>query len=201
MANKAVSINRVNDLYWKEGLNTREVARELDISIWALYGFMEKNNIRRRSQSETSFKLHGDKPRFILKDDLDAKDEKLKIAGIMLYWAEGARGGNTVDFANSDPQMIRLFLKFLRRICGVKEERLRVYLYVYAKSSVDAAKEYWHNVTGIPMLQFTKPYVREGNQNLSNRKLPHGTVHIRYNDTRLLQTIGGWIKEYIAESR
>ncbi|MFA5149856.1 MAG: hypothetical protein WC318_03525 [Candidatus Omnitrophota bacterium] len=55
---------------------------------------------------------------------------------------------------------------------------------------------YWRKVTGIPINQFTKPYVREGNPNLSKRKLPYGLVHIRYNDKRLLETINSWIESY-----
>jgi len=44
--------------------------------------------------------------------------------------------------------------------------------------------------------QFTKPYVRKGNLNLSNRKLPYGLVHIRYNDKKLLLAIKSWIENY-----
>lgn len=196
-----LEISRVRELYWDQGLNAREVAKRLDISVWSLYNLMEKNSIPRRSQSEVSYLLHKDKPRFVLKTDLDIAGEQLKVAGIMLYWAEGARKGSTVDFANSDPRMVRIFLKFLRDICGVKEERLRVYLYAYSYSKIDEIKEYWHKLTGIPLSRFTKPYIRTGHANVSKRKLPYGLVHIRYNDTKLLEKIGGWINEYIEELR
>jgi len=125
---KKLETSKIRDLYWNHGLNAREIAKKLDISVWSLYNLMEKNSIPRRSQSEVSYLLHKDKPRFEIKADLDVIEEQLKVAGIMLYWAEGARKGSTVDFANSDPDMIRIFVKFLRNICGIKEERLRVYL-------------------------------------------------------------------------
>jgi len=48
----------------------------------------------------------------------------------------------------------------------------------------------------MPINQFTKPYVREGSPNLSERKLPYGLVHLRYNDKRLLETISTWIEDY-----
>ncbi|MFA5096507.1 MAG: hypothetical protein WC478_04110, partial [Candidatus Omnitrophota bacterium] len=66
----------------------------------------------------------------------------------------------------------------------------------YSYTNLEDTMHYWMKVTGIPITQFTKPYVREGNQNLSNRKLPYGLVHIRYNDKKLLETISNWIENY-----
>jgi len=114
----------------------------------------------------------------------------------MLYWAEGTLKGNTVDFVNSNPLMVKIFLNFLRHICGVDESRLRVYLYAYSNQNIDELRRYWKNVTAIKISQFTKPYVRIGNPNFSRHKLPHGLVHIRYNDKRLLALITSWIDEF-----
>ena len=46
------------------------------------------------------------------------KEEALRLAGVMLYWAEGCKGWSTVKFVNSDPSMIKLFLSFLREVCA-----------------------------------------------------------------------------------
>ena len=35
------------------------------------------------------------------------------VAGCMLYWAEGAKDRNQLQFANSDPEMVRFFVDFL----------------------------------------------------------------------------------------
>jgi hypothetical protein len=191
----------VKDLYWNRGYNVKEIANKLHVSTWLLYDIMEKNDIPRRSRSDVSFLFHKDKPRFQLKELVRVSDRELKVAGIMLYWAEGTLKGSTVDFANSDPKMIKIFLKFLRDICGVSEDRLRIYVYAYSYSSIDKIKEYWHNITKVPLDQFTKPYIREGNPNLSGRKLPNGMIHVRYNDKKLLETIGGWIREYAEKLR
>ena len=192
-----LSADIVKSLYWEKEHNIREIAQELGVSFWALYNFMNKNNINRRMPSECNYIVNKDKPRFENKLNICVEDEKIKIAGIMLYWAEGTLIGNTVDFANSNPEMVKTFLKFLRDICGVSEERLRVYFYAYPYHDIEKIKGYWHNVTKIPLSQFTKPYIRRGNQNLSNRKLPYGLVHIRYNDKRLLVLIENWINEYV----
>lgn len=186
----------IERIYWDKNYNINQIADKFDISFWKLYNFMNKYNISRRNRSEAGFLLNSSKPQFKIKENLTIAEEKLRIAGIMLYWAEGTSGGNAVDFVNSNPEMIKIFLKFLRQICGISEERLRFYLYAYSYQSIKKLKTYWNRVTGIPLSQFTKPYVRVGNQNLSGRKLPYGLIHIRYNDKRLLFLVTSWITEF-----
>ena len=117
------------------------------------------------------------------------------MVGSMLYRAEGTRTGHVVDFTNSDPVLVKVFMAFLRRVCGVAETRLRALLYCYADQDVQELKRFWSNVTGIPVEQFTKPFVRALTANVSHRKMRWGLVHVRYADTRLLQLILKWSEE------
>ncbi len=157
---------------------------------------MKHYNVTRRNRSEAGYNFNKIKPQFEIKNNLSIAEEKLKIAGIMLYWAEGTLKGGTVDFVNSNPEMVRIFLKFLRQVCGVREDRLRIYLYAYHYQPLETIKKYWNKITGIPLYQFTRPYIRRGGLNLSNKKLPFGLIHVRYNDKKLLELIKNWIEEY-----
>ena len=56
----------------------------------------------------------------------DLTDRDLLIAGTALYAGEGAKTDGSVLFANSDPRMVALFLRFLRRFFDVDESRLRL---------------------------------------------------------------------------
>lgn len=118
------------------------------------------------------------------------------VAGVMLYWGEGSQwaGERIVDFANSNPAMIKVFIHFLREICGVEEKRLRCYLYCYSTQSVDDLIEFWSSLTVIPKVQFTKPYVRHDFNPDKIGKMPHGLIHIRYGDKKLLTLFREWIK-------
>lgn len=194
---KKLDKNKIKSLYWNKRQTTKEIAKEHNISIWSLYDFMAKNNIPRRSYSEANYEANKNKPQFKIKENLTVAENNLKIAGIMLYWAEGTLKGSTVDLANSNPQIIKIFLKFLREICGVDEKRLRVYLYGYDYQDVSMLKTYWNKITGIAIKQFTKPYIRKGTPNLCKRKMLYGMVHIRYNDKKLLEKIRFWIDSYI----
>jgi hypothetical protein len=191
-------IKEIKNLYLDEKHTVKQIADELGISFWKVYGLMQRNNIPRRRSSEANY-LHYDKckARFFIKKNIEIKDEYLKIAGIMLYWAEGTKLRDVVDFANSDPRMIKIFLKFLREICGIAESRLRIYLYAFSDQNVEELKEYWSKLTQVPLSQFTKPYIRKVNPDLKDRRMPYGLVHVRYNDKRLLERIKAWQKDYI----
>lgn len=184
-------------LYWDEKLSIPQIARHCNLHPTSVLKRMKKYNIERRNLSESNYLVNVYKPQFKLKTLLTQEEEKLKIAGVMLYWAEGFKKGDGIDFTNSDPDMIKLFLKFLRRICGVGEKRLRLYLYAFEDQSVDRLKHFWNKTTQIPINQFTKVYVRKADVNSSNnRRMPYGVVHIRYYDKKLLQAMLSWIEDY-----
>jgi len=48
-------------------------------------------------------------------DALSPTKKNLMLAGCMLYWAEGFKKKNVVDFGNSDANMMKYFLFFLSR--------------------------------------------------------------------------------------
>jgi len=201
MAN--LPLNLIKKLYYKKGLSTIEIAEKLRVTPWIVQKFMIKKNLPRRTSSEANAERFKKQPTtFSLKQNLSLRDKELKIAGSMLYWTEGGRANPTkrmwtVDFTNSNPQMIRLFLKFLRKICGIDEKRLRVLLYCYADQNIEALKKYWHKTTRIPLGQFTKPYVRKDFLLEKSGKMKYGLVHVRYSDKKLLLQIEKWIEEYI----
>jgi transcriptional regulator with XRE-family HTH domain len=73
--------------------------------------------------------------------------EPLHIAGCMLYWAEGSRARNQIRFTNSDPEMVRFFVHFLRAYFELEESDIRLTCNLFAdhlerqkRSSVSGSK-------------------------------------------------------------
>jgi hypothetical protein len=50
----------------------------------------------------------------------------------MLFWAEGSKARNHAEIVNADPEVIRLFAKFLRRYFAVPDEKCRVACNLFA---------------------------------------------------------------------
>jgi len=196
---EAKSLPVVKKLYYEQKLTAQEIANHFKVTLKAVYYFMRSNNLRRRSYS-TFNRLRFEKSplSFKIKNPVSLQDRKLKTTGIVLYWGEGykALGGHSVDFANCDPAMVVTFLKFLRKICGVNESRLRVLLYCYSNQDIPELLKFWSKLTHIPLSQFSKPYVRNDFQKEKIGKMKFGMVHIRYADIRLRQIILDWIEEH-----
>jgi|SRR3989344_6407117 len=187
----------VERLYRSE-YSAREIAEQLGVSIDAVYYSLRRIEVPRRTPVEQSRVLLKRKAHsYSIKKKLTAVERELFIAGIMLYWGEGSQwdGEASVDFANSKPEMIKVFLKFLRVVCGVDEQRLRCYLYCYCNQDVNALIRYWSKITKIPKKQFTKPYIRADYDERKKSKMPYGLIHIRYSDKRLLFQLKQWIHD------
>lgn len=202
-----LTVNLIKELYYKKRLSVPEINNKIGVDGKTIYRFMEKMKLCRRTLKERNKIIFERKERsFILKQNLSRQEEKLKLAGIMLYWTEGAklnleRRAVIVDFANSNPEMVQLFLKFLRQICGVDEKRLRVLLYCYANQDIEGLKKFWRKATNISLMQFTKPYIRKDFLPDKKDKMKYGLVHIRYCDKKLLMQIEDWIKEYLKDNK
>lgn len=178
-------------LYNAQGLSALKISKKSEITVWRVYSLMKKFGLSRRTPTASNqLNFVKSKLSFAIKKNLSSRERALKIAGLMLYWAEGSkRGRGTVDLANSDSTMIRLFLRLLRELYGVDEKRLRVLLYCYPNHPASSLIEYWSKLTRIPTSQFTRPYVRGGSVSDKYDKMPNGLVHIRYSDKRLWQQI------------
>ncbi|MBU4332576.1 hypothetical protein KKD19_05285 [Patescibacteria group bacterium] len=186
--------------YYAEGHSAREVADKFGFSIDAVYYFFRKHKIPRREPRENSIILFNKKPAsFNVKKRLSIEERELKLAGIMLYWGEGSQwpGETAVDFANSNPGMIKIFLTFLRMICGVADSKLRIYLYCYANQKPKKLMRYWSALTKISLQQFNKPYVRRDFKESKIGKMKYGLIHIRYHDKKLLLLIKKWISDFV----
>ncbi|MCL4391864.1 helix-turn-helix domain-containing protein [Patescibacteria group bacterium] len=132
---------------------------------------------------------------------------ELLLIGTALYWAEGykrtkVKNGrelthHPVSLTNSDPNLIKLFLRFLREICNVPETKIHADVRIYEHLNEKQLLEFWSRTTNIRKEKFSKFYYGISKSSLGKRPfniLPFGTIQIRVNDTKLFHTIMGWIE-------
>ena len=195
--------NSIRTLYLDQKLSMREIAEKLGTGIDTIVYFMRKHKIPRRSFKENNILLfEKKKPSFIEKNKLSSIEEKLKLSGLLLYWGEGYKTikSKGIDFANSDPDMVAIFVRFLRIVYRVDEKRFRILLYCYANQNTKSLINFWSKLTKISIKQFTKPYIRKDFRK-DGRKMKYGMVHVRYGDKKLFLSIMKSIEEIKAEMR
>lgn len=132
---------------------------------------------------------------------------ELKLIGIALYWAEGykrplVRNGKEVTYhpvalTNSDPNLVMIFLRFLREICLVKDEKIMADIRIYEHMNEENLLKFWRDITGLPKENVGKVYYGVSKSSMGKRpfnRLPYGTIQIRVSSTNLFHKIIGWIE-------
>ena len=116
----------------------------------------------------------------------------LFLMGLMLYWAEGSKRGEQINFSNSDPRMIKFMMSWFRKICEVPEEKFRIKLYIHSLHCRKDIEKYWSELTNVPLSQFHKTFIKP--TSLKHRKYPlyNGTCAIRISNKDLFRKIKGW---------
>lgn len=124
----------------------------------------------------------------------------------MLYWAEGSKMRNSVQFVNSDPAMVCYFVRFMRTHYAVQDDGFRLDCNLFA-DHIERQREieqFWLDTLRLPHSCLRKSTVNvysKYSQKKRRNKLPYGTVRVCVHSTRVIQSIYGSIQEYAGFDR
>jgi hypothetical protein len=149
-------------------------------------------------------RLHRDRRRSYQDEGRQRARERdpLHMAGCMLYWAEGSKQRNTLTFANSDVEMVRFFMRFLRESLGVTTQECRIRLNVYTNCGLPLKEieRHWLRALELPRTCLRGHSLNSyptSSSGKKRRKLPYGVCSITVaKSTHLVQHIYGAIQEY-----
>jgi len=128
---------------------------------------------------------------------------ELWLIGTMLYWAEGSkekdyRPGSRAAFTNSDPDMITIFLCWLRQICGktLKDITFDLSIHELQKNRTAEIVGFWSKELKCPRTYFRHIYYKRGSLNTKQKNIDasyHGILKIIVKSSSLLtRQIAGW---------
>jgi hypothetical protein len=87
------------------------------------------------------------------KELLNSSDKYLYGIAASLYWAEGSKG--RCELVNTDGEMIRLYLRVLRELLRISEDRIEPVLRIFSNHNKAQCLNYWSDITEIPKTRFT----------------------------------------------
>ncbi len=103
------------------------------------------------------------------------------IAGLMLYLGEGdKKNRDKIGLANTDPWIIKFFIKWLVDFLGITKEKIKVQLHLYENMDIEKEKKFWEIELGFQKKQFYKPAIRKLQKSSFSYKesFRHGTCSI-----------------------
>jgi predicted transcriptional regulator len=123
--------------------------------------------------------------------------------GCMLYWGEGAKSNNkwALKISNSDCNLLRIFIRFLKICYGVKLEEIVIHIHCYTNNEeeIKGIKNFWLKNLNLPETCLRKTVINSVSK-YSKRKrgntLPYGTCHLAVNNVQIIQSVMGAIQEY-----
>ena len=84
----------------------------------------------------------------------------LFIAGIVLYVAEGTKNGKgALALANTDPRVVKFFIRWLNEFFMVPREQIKIGLHLYENMDVEKEKGFWKNELRLDEDQIYKPWL------------------------------------------
>lgn len=129
--------------------------------------------------------------------------EELWLIGTIAYWCEGSKQkdwnvSQGVIFSNSDPFLIKLFVKWLKECCLIKSVDIKYNLYIHEQGNVSIALDYWCKQLMIDFDSFGKTSIKKHNILTRRKNIGenyYGLVRVSVRkSTNLNRKIKGWIR-------
>ncbi len=211
----------------KQGLSYLEILREVPVAKSTLSTWLKDVGLAKQQKQMLSEKrrlgaLRGARARHIQKEKTvaqiksAAKKEverlsrrELWLIGTALYWAEGSKekshkSGTGLIFNNSDPAMIKLYIRWLREICLISYDHIHLSLYIHETKSrqIESIKRFWLTYINFPKHAIAAVYYKR-NKILTPRKnvgsLYYGTLRVKVlRSSALNRKITGWIEGIVS---
>jgi len=122
------------------------------------------------------------------------------LMGVMLYWRERFNSNDLrkgVRFSSSNPDLIKLFLKWLKEIGKIENEEIKFDVFIpnTKRSITQKVIGHWSEVVSSPVDTFTHIYYQRVKKLKYPKKDSFGFLRIRVRSSSMLaRQIAGWIE-------
>lgn len=108
---------------------------------------------------------------------LPLSSETRRFLGAALYWAEGNK---TKNFAitNSDPALIAFMTHWFKEMFDISPTMLKAHLNIYSQQNETKVKRFWSEITGIPVKNFGKTFIKPTGKGFKKNNLYYGTIKV-----------------------
>jgi hypothetical protein len=175
------------------GMSMAEISQKYKCSIHKVVYWMRKYGILRRNHSESSYLKHNpDGDPFKIKTSLTTEDVFLLGLGIGIYWGEGNKTleVSALRVANTDPDLIRTFLRFLSEIYGLDKKRFSYSIVCFNDVNPEDSRKYWSNELKISPEKFGKiTIIAKQGKGTYRKKSRYGVCTVQGNNVKLKKIV------------
>ena len=103
--------------------------------------------------------------------------EALWMAGVALYWGEGAKTERRLSITNSDVGVLKIFKAWCQQYLD-PDARFSCMIHIHHATQLGIAQTYWSEELGVSEECFTKPYLKKAGTGHRTVLLPHGILRM-----------------------
>jgi len=185
-------------LYCDRKLSMKEIADKLCVTPNKIEYWLKKYEIPRRSWSESAYvKQNPSGDPFKIKKNLTNREKELLIASLMLYLSEGGRKRDAIQLGNLNPKVIKIFLDFLRKVCQIKEDKVKIYVRLHKKFDKNKARIYWSEILKMPVKQVLVYTHNDPRSKANKQRSEYGIATLQFNNVKLKKWLDDKIKECV----
>lgn len=190
---KKLTFECLDNLYIRHRRSVLEIAKALRCSENKINYWLAKYDIPKRTISEAIYIKNNPKgDPFKVKKRFTREDLKLVGLGLGLYWGEGHRKNKvSIRLGNTDPALIRYFMKFLVDICGTKKKDIGFHLMIFSDINPIDAKRFWIRELKINQNQIKGKItvLKSGRVGAYRQKSKYGVIILEYHNKKLRDII------------
>lgn len=174
---------------YKSGKSMTEISQKYKCSVHKVVYWMRKYRIARRTHSESSYLKHnpnGDP--FRIRPRLTREELFLFGLGVGIFWGEGSKSPevSSLRIANTDPDLIRTFLKFLTDLFGLDKKRFSYSIICFNDTDPEVCRNYWSEQLKISPDRFGKiTIIPKQGKGTYKRKSQFGVCIVQGNNVKL----------------
>lgn len=212
---------RRHGLSYRQILNSVPVAKST-LSLWLRDVGLAKRQKQELSERRAAGALRGARSRHLQKEKVmgeiisSAKSEITSLSirerwliGIALYWAEGSKekeykSGSSLIFNNSDPRMIKLYIKWLEQNLQLPRTRIHLTLYIHEtkRNEIETIRHFWTSYLKFPSHAIQGIYFKKGSTKTvrnNTGSLYYGTLRVTVSTSSSLnRKVAGWIEGIVS---
>jgi len=117
-----------------------------------------------------------------------------KREGLILYWCEGDKSTKRiykVALTSTNANILRVYVDWLTEYYHVERDDIKLRLHIWLELDESAAKIYWSDKLKIPILNFTKSYIKPkgGRKKIHIYGVCRASIQSKEIHTKILQDI------------
>ena len=100
------------------------------------------------------------------------------VAGVALYWAEGAKTQSNLAMANTDPALLRVWIRWVQHYLDSDAE-FSLRLHLHEGNDESSARAFWRRELDLPDASFNKSHIKAPGTGHRKNHLEHGVCRVR----------------------